>query len=227
MDKQTKVNLINHLAKCISEHKLNGIERVLPWRTRYVTVVLENTYYSQNTSAVIRTCECFGIQDFHVIENYNSFKMNSGVTHGAANWVDIYRYNQEEQDNSQLCLKKLKQQNYQVVATTLADTAVIPSQITIDNKLAFVFGNEREGVSDTIINNADILMKVPMYGFTQSFNISVSAALIVSSFIERLHQSQINWQLSEDEKLDLKLQWHKQILRHYGTGEKLQQQFLS
>lgn len=227
MDQDTKKALIKYLATYITQNKLQKIEQVLPWRTRYVTVVLEDIYQSQNASAVLRTCESFGIQDVHIIENHNMFKINREVTQGAQKWLTILRYIQPGEDNTKLCLQQLKTQQYRLIATTPDKKALPISKLNLEGKMALMFGNEESGLSQVALELADTRVCIPMYGFTQSFNISVSVAIVLSNLIARLHHSKINWRLSESEALDLKLHWIKTILKRGQKADKLIQQFLT
>lgn len=192
-------------------------------RTRYITLVLEDIFQAQNASAVIRTCDCFGIQDLHVIENYNSYKLNPDVVMGASKWVDLHRHHKEER-NTLSTISKLKSQGYRIVATTPhTNDILLPDFDLSKGKAAFFFGTERTGLSDEVMNNADEFVKIPMYGFTESFNISVSAALVLSHLTTALRRSNVEWRLSDNEKLELNLKWLRKTVR---SGDELLEEFL-
>src|SRR6478752_3793796 len=98
----------DHLAQFISDHKKNGVERVLDSRTRHITVVLEDIFQSQNASAVIRTCECMGLQDVHIVENITKYHFNTRVLKGADKWMHLGRYKNENINNTEVCFAKLR-----------------------------------------------------------------------------------------------------------------------
>ena len=141
-----KTALIEYLANCLTAERLQRIDYVFNYRTRYFTVVLENIFQSQNASAVIRTCDCTGIQDIHVVENYNRFDINPDVVLGANKWLNIYRYNKTKQ-NSLDAIQSLKKQGYRIVATTPHTNGIeLPSFDLEKGKAAFFFGTELQGL---------------------------------------------------------------------------------
>ncbi len=220
MDIQQKQALYHFLSQFATENKRQKIEEVVRQRTRYITVVLEDIYQPQNASAVVRTCDCFGVQDIHVIENRNVFELKSGVTLGASKWVDIYRYNQAGQNNTLECLTSLKQKGYRLVATTPHRKDCLLQDLSLEGKMALLFGTEELGLSDTALSMADEFVRIPMYGFTESFNISVSVALCLYHLIHALHRSSIAWRLSPHEQLDIKLNWIKKVVNRADLLEK-------
>ncbi len=210
--KVDKTNLATYLEDFVTERRRNLFDKVLDKRTKHFTVVLEDLFEKQNISAIVRTCDIFGVQDVHVIENkYNSYVSNH-VARGAQNWIDIHEYNEFEH-NTQICLDSLKKQGYQIVATTPHTDSCILEEFDITKKTAFVFGVEKAGVSDLIMKQADSFLKIPMVGFTESLNVSVAAALILNSTTERLRNSNINWQLTHKEKQEIKLEWMKKSIK--------------
>lgn len=209
----TDIRLIKFLSDFLSDRRLAILNRVLDNRTRYITVLLEDIYQSQNASAVLRTCEIMGIQDLHVIENRNNYFYNPGVAMGAGKWINIFKYNKIE-NNSIEALQHLKSQNYRIVATAPAGMGVPLQDFDIDKgKFAIVIGSEINGISQQILDNAHELITIPMFGFTESFNLSVSTAIILHQLIGKLQQSNLPWHLSEDEKNVLKLEWLKASIK--------------
>lgn len=191
---------------------------MLSHRTRYVTLVLEDIYQSQNASAVFRTAECFGIQDIHLIENLNKFSLSPGVLKGANKWLNLIHHNSSN-DNTALCFQHLKNKGYKILATVPNATHSI-SDVDTSEKIAMVLGNELHGLSGYAIKHADIQVKIPMYGFTESLNLSVSAAIGMSELITKLRKSKTNWQLSQDEQIELKLIWYRKLVRNSAIVEK-------
>lgn len=213
MTEHEKQALYDYLAAFATEHKRELIEKIAGQRTRYVTVVLEDIYQPQNASATIRTCDSFGIQDLHIIENRNRFKVKAAVTQGASKWVDLHRYRTRESDNTTTCLQALAEQGYRLVATVPDPQRPAISDMPLDRKIALLFGTEETGLSSTALNNADMLVQIPMYGFSRSFNLSVSVALCLYDVTLRLRAAPIDWRLPPEELLDLKLRWIRKVIK--------------
>lgn len=209
-----------YLKQFINPNRLNLIEDKLSHRTRYITLVLENLYQPHNASAILRTCECFGIQDVHIIENNNKFIANDEIALGSEQWLTINRYNKNDQ-NTKEALTKLKNNGYRIVATSsnIKSTAIEDYNLN-QQKTAFVFGTELTGISEDVINMADEFVTIPMYGFTESLNISVAAAIILHYSSHILRNSDIPWKLSNNEKTSLEQQWLKNSIKKPGLIEK-------
>lgn len=205
--------LIEYISQFITEERYSLYKKIIAHRTKYITVVLEDIYQSQNASAVIRTCDCFGIQDVHVIENKNKFKINYNVSLGSTKWVDLHLHNSGE-ENSLDAINSLKEKGYRIVAASphSSDTSLDNFDLT-KGKIAIVFGTERRGISDVVQQNADEFLKIPMYGFTESFNISVSAAIILHDLTGKLRSSGIDWKLDESEKDEILLDWIRKRIK--------------
>lgn len=215
-------NLISHLSEFVSPSRLETFKNVLAQRTRYLTVCLEDIYQSQNASAVLRTCDCLGIQDVHVIENKNKFDLNPEVVLGSSKWLDLQRYN-EEGNNTVTALKKLKSDGYRIVATTPHKNDQNLDDIDLEKgKMALVFGTELTGLTDEALDLADEFLKIPIVGFTESFNISVSAAIIMYQLSQKLRKLDINWELSSEEYDELLLQWLRKSIK---KSELIEDQF--
>jgi tRNA (guanosine-2'-O-)-methyltransferase len=213
--------LVEHLSGYLTPKRLNLFNEVLATRTRYLTVVLEDIYQPQNASAVLRTCDCFGIQNVHIIENRNTFEVNREVSLGASKWLTLSKYNEKKQ-NSLEAIKHLKAKGYRIVATTphTNDKALQAFDVS-KGKVALVFGSELPGITTTVANEADEFLKIPMYGFTESFNISVSAAIILHHLTLKMRQNKaINWELTEPEKEEIKLDWIRKTIKRSELIEK-------
>lgn len=203
---------LDHLFNFVTENKQTLFNQIITERTRHVTVVLENIFQPQNASAVIRSCDVFGIQDLHVIENDNKYNLNPKVVLGASKWVNLFKYNRHE-NNTLNCINQLKKQGYKIYATTPHTNDMLISDVPLDEN-AFMFGTELTGLSETAMQNADGFVKIPMYGFTESLNISVSAAILLYEVSKRLKESNINWQLSDEEKIEQLLIWAKKVVKN-------------
>ena len=211
--------LYREYGKFITSERLQLFDRMITYRTKHLTVVLEDIYQSHNASAVIRTCDCFGIQNLHVIENRNIYNINPDVAVGSSKWVDLYRY-RGKPENTIDCYDTLRKQGYKIIATLPHEKNVLLDQLDISQKTALVFGTEKLGLSATAINEADGFVKIPMYGFTESFNISVSVALAIFHLSERMRQSNLPWQLSEIEQLQTKIRWIRNTVKQPEQLEK-------
>lgn len=211
MDFATKEKLRDYLFRMISDNKQQKFQEIIAYRTRYITVVLEDLYQSHNASAVLRTCDCLGVQDVHIIENSNRFQISHDIVRGASKWLSIYKYNQPQANNSVHCLKLLKEKGYKIIGTTPHKQDKNLEDMELSRPIAVVFGTEKKGLSMDAIRLCDGYMKVPMFGFTESFNISVCAGIVLHHLVWKLRCSNIVWELSPEEKLDLMIEWAFQV----------------
>lgn len=215
---QSRKQLIEELSGFVTRRRRELFDQVLNFRTRYITVVLEDIYQSHNASAVLRTCECFGIQDVHIIENRNKYNINPDVVLGANKWLNLKKYNRQDYNTGE-AIRELRDQDYRIIATTLNEKAVPLHNFDLDTgKCALFFGTELTGLTDMVLEVADEFLHIPIHGFTESFNISVSAAIILNQLTMRLHQSDLPWRLSDVEREEQLLEWLKKSIR---GGEKL------
>ncbi len=213
MENSQKIELINYLIQFISENRKQRFDEVIAQRTNHLHIVLENIYQAHNASAVLRSAESFGIQNVHFIENRNSLKISDDVAMGSSNWLNIHRYNTSD-NNTEQALLLLKQQGYKIVATTPHTNACTIDKLPVNNKLALVFGTEIDGVSETVMKMADEFVKIPMYGFTESFNVSVCAALCMYELTTRIRQTVPNHLLSEIEQANVYFNWLKTSIKN-------------
>jgi tRNA (guanosine-2'-O-)-methyltransferase len=202
----------------ITESKQEMYDQIASDRTRYITVVLETVMKEHNASAVLRTCDCFGIQDLHAIEKGTSYAIQREIARGAGNWVDMHTYMSGDNPSME-CLSSLKKKGYKIVATSPHANLNI-NDISIDEPIALVFGTERDGISPEVESFADELVSIPMYGFTESFNISVSAAIALNILRNKLEQSDLKWKISHEEQVQLKIDWSTKIIRDGEEVEK-------
>ncbi len=212
-------DLVNYLSNFISENRREKFDEVLNYRTRHITIVLEDLYQPHNASAVLRSCDIFGIQDIHIIENRNAYTVNRDIAMGSPKWLTMQNYKQHE-NNSKQCIKTLKEKGYRIVATSPYKSDCTIEELPIDKPLALVFGTELTGISETAHTYADEFVKIPMFGFTESFNISVSAALCLHTLTSKLHKSNADWHLTDAEKDELLLTWLRNTIRKVDLIEK-------
>ncbi|MBI4648860.1 MAG: RNA methyltransferase [Bacteroidia bacterium] len=218
--------LIEYLSPFVSEHKKQLFDKLIELRTRYITVVLEDIYQPHNASAVLRTCDCFGIQDVHIIENLNKYNVNHDIAVGSSGWLTLYRYNKTTNNTSE-AINTLKNNGYRIIAASPHINAVGSQQsavgsqqnVALENfdlsqgKTALFFGTEMKGLSEDVIHNADGFIHIPMFGFTESFNISVAAAIILHHLTLMLRKSSIDWKLISEEKQLIRLEWLKNSIK--------------
>jgi len=202
--------LLEYLQEFLTPERIDRFANVLNNRTRNLTVVLENLYQVHNASAVLRSCDAFGIQDVHIIEADNNFQTNKGIALGADRWLTIHQY--RGADPSADCIEQLKDAGYTVAATVLHHDSIPVDDLPVDQPVAVMFGTEKEGLSETAIELADQLVHIPMHGFVESFNVSVAAALTLENLVRRVRETAIDWSLSVDEKAELELEWTRQSI---------------
>ena len=204
------LQLLEYLETYLTPQRKARFDAVLPNRTKHFTVATEDVYQLHNTSAVIRSCDVFGIQEVHIVEERNSKRIDREIAMGSQKWVDLKRY-QTVGD----CVNNLKDNGYQIVATTPHHNDQVLADFDITKKSCFFFGRETEGLSQAVLDVADCYLKIPMVGFTESLNISVSAAIILQDVTNKLRQSDVKWQLSEQEQLEKRLDWISKTLKSY------------
>ncbi|MEZ6047424.1 MAG: RNA methyltransferase [Planctomycetaceae bacterium] len=214
--------LEEYLTQFVSERRLALLDRVKTQRTRHLTVVLEDFYKPHNASACLRSCDCFGVQDAYIIESYSQFKMSENVAAGAGAWLTLHRYNGKTGDTS-TCFQDLRERGYQLYAADPAPEAVQIEDLDISKPTAIILGSERRGISDYAREQADGLVRIPMYGFTESFNVSVACALTLSHLASRLYRSNIPWELSGEEQTLLWRVWLRQAIGY--TWPMLEKEF--
>tara|TARA_B100000780_G_scaffold100996_1_gene70558 strand:+ start:4265 stop:4951 length:687 start_codon:yes stop_codon:yes gene_type:complete len=218
-----KHNLVQYLKEFVVDERRELFEEKIQQRTKHITVVLENIFQGRNISASIRSADCFGVQDVHVIENDNIFNDDSEVSMGADKWVTTTIYNQEE-DNTAKAIKKLKEEGYQVIAATPHNTDCDLYDIEInEQKIALIFGAEVRGCSEQTLKLADKRMRIPMYGFTESFNISVSVSLSLQHLTYKMRNSAVNWKMSQDQQDETLLQWLRNSIK---SSTQIEEKFL-
>lgn len=210
-----------HLLSFVSANKQAIFQEVITNRTNHFTVVLEDIFQPHNASAILRSCDVFGVQNVHIIENKNEYNINPKVVMGASKWLNIHHHN-EKQNNTQDCINQLRKDGYKIYATSPHAKSYLIENVPIEEKFALFFGTEKDGLSDLVLEQADEHVKIPMFGFTESLNISVSGAISMYEISKRLHSSSINWQLTDDEKTALLIEWAKKVVK---TSDKIETDF--
>lgn len=208
--------LIDYLESFLTERRKKNNHKVLSQRTYHFTVAIEDVYQLHNTSAVMRSCDVFGIQDLHVIEEKNTRKIDREIAMGAQKWVDIQRYHTTKE-----CISSLKKKGYQIVATApYGSNCVDLVDFDYTAPSVFFFGKEDTGLSNYVLEQSDVQLRIPMYGFTESLNISVSAAIILQHVMHELRKSSIVWKLTEAQLLAKRYDWVCKVLKSHSLIEK-------
>jgi tRNA (guanosine-2'-O-)-methyltransferase len=219
-------NLVEYLKDFVVDERVQTFLKVLNNRTRYISVLLEDVYQPHNASAVLRSCDCFGIQDIHVVEKRTEFSPDKEITMGSDKWLSISRYGGDSPLKDSL--KVLRSRGYRIVATTphIDDCQIFEFDIK-KGPFVLMFGSELNGLSKSALDSADEFVKIPMYGFTESLNISVSAAIILQYFSMQIRNLDIDWRLSDAEKNEVMLSWlmrsikdSKRIVERYSKTNK-------
>lgn len=212
------LEIINLMKPLLSESRQSKIQNVVQERTYSVCTVLENIYDRGNISAVLRSAEAMGFQDVHIIES-EKFKSSNRVTKGADKWLNVYSYK-----NTSECIQELKNQKYKIIATHLDDKSKSLDEMDWSQKMAFVLGNEKDGISKEMIDSCDERIVIPMQGFVQSFNISVAAAIgLYRIYLERKNLYGHSGDLTETQKQELIAEFY---LRSSKNPEKLLRKLL-
>jgi tRNA (guanosine-2'-O-)-methyltransferase len=204
--------LIDFLRQFVTEERYLKFGEILRFRTRHLTIVLEDIFQPHNASAVLRTCDCFGLQTVHIIENRNKYQVNPDVALGASKWLDLVKHNQQN-ENTADCISILKAQGYRIVATSPHQHSHTPESLPLREKTALLFGTEMTGLSSIALEMADDYITIPMVGFTESLNISVSAAIFIQTLTARLRGSDIPWEIPGEEQEGIILDWLKHSIR--------------
>lgn len=202
------LDYLNYLEDFLTDNRKERFSDVLANRTNHFTIAVEDIFQFHNTSAVMRSCEVFGIQEINIVEQRFGKNIYKEIAMGAQKWVDINKF-----ENISNCIQTLKSKGYQIIATTPHNDSCMLHEFDITKKSALFFGTEKEGLSQEVMQQADGFLKIPMVGFTESLNISVSAAIIIQDITTRLRQSDIKWQLTEEDILIKRLAWAKNSIK--------------
>lgn len=214
MNIQQKRALVEHLLSQLTPHKQARLKEVVAQRTHHTVVLLEDLFQAHNASAVLRSCDLFGIQEVHAVEERHKFVVHNGVAKGASQWLDVVH-----QTDIVASIKGLKERGYKIVATTPHTNACMLPDLPVDQKFVFMFGTEDVGLSPRALEHADEFVKIPMVGFTESFNISVSVAICLYQVTQKMRKEGVAWQLSESEHLEVLHGWLKKQIAHCAQLE--------
>ena len=191
----------DYMSGFLTGERVQTLRRTLAMRTRYMTILTENTFHPQNASALVRHCEAFGVQDLHTVETMCRFDPSVNIVRGTDKWIDIIRH-----DSTEEAIASLKASGYRIVATTPHRESCTPETFDVEKgRFCLVFGTEHAGVSPQIISAADEFLRIPMCGMVESLNVSASAAILMLS--QRMRLSDVAWRLSEAECSEVMFRW--------------------
>lgn len=208
-DRQYKKEFSEHLRTLLSAQRLARFDEVMAKRTRYVTLVLHDMFHSQNASAVLRTAECFGIQDVHVVEQNCEYDIQNKISRGSEKWLTTYRYEQLP-----VCAAALKEKGYKIALASVQPQSKPLHQLPLDQPVALYFGGEH-GLHPEAHQYADYHFTIPMRGFTESFNISVSAGICLQWLTHRMEEQNRPWPLSADEHHEVLISWMQKSFKGF------------
>ena len=206
--------LVKYLKGFVSEHKLKRFEETMNFRTRHFVCAIEDVYQERNSGALMRICDCYGIQDLYAVEELYPGRVAIGISKNADKWITNHIYDLENQDNRIKCVEDLKAKGYRIVATMPGANAVSPQEFSLEEPAAIFFGTELDGLSKEIVERADEAIQIPLFGFSQSLNVSVAAGVIFDRLMVRLHKRKdINWGLPEKDREEIEFDWLKAVIR--------------
>lgn len=208
----------DYLKQFLTDERLSKIEHFSLESSDFVLPVMEDVYQFRNAAAIVRSAEACGFHHVVALEEENVFNPNLKVTKGAETWVQV-----EKMPNNLDSLKEIKKRGYRILAVSPEKNATMLPDYEVKEPIALVFGTELEGVSDEILDFADETLAIPMFGFTKSFNVSVAAAICMYELKQKLMKSGIEYQLSDEKLLELKIRWAKNSIK---SSEQILERFL-
>ena len=216
---KTNQEIYDYLQQFLTNERLSKIEHFSKESSDFVLPVMEDVYQFRNAAAIVRSVEACGFHHVVALEEENVFNPNLKVTKGAETWVQV-----EKMPNNLDSLKEIKSRGYRILAVSPEKNATMLPDYEVKEPIALVFGTELEGVSDEILDFADETLAIPMFGFTKSFNVSVAAAICMYELKQKLMKSGIEYQLSDQKLLELKIRWAKNSIK---SSEHILERFLS
>ena len=215
---KTNQEIYDYLQQFLTNERLSKIEHFSKESSDFVLPVMEDVYQFRNAAAIVRSVEACGFHHVVALEEENVFNPNLKVTKGAETWVQV-----EKMPNNLDSLKEIKSRGYRILAVSPEKNATMLPDYEVKEPIALVFGTELEGVSDEILDFADETLAIPMFGFTKSFNVSVAAAICMYELKQKLMKSEIEYQLSDQKLLELKIRWAKNSIK---SSEQILERFL-
>lgn len=207
-----------YLKQFLTEERLAKIEHFSQESSDFVLPVVEDVYQFRNAAAIVRSVEACGFHKVVALQEEYSFEPNLRVTKGADTWVEV-----EKLPRNMESFQNIKDRGYKIVVVSLENNAKMLPEYEITEPIALVFGTEMEGVSQEILDFADETLAIPMYGFTRSFNVSVAASICMYELKQKLIKSDIDYKLSEEKLLRMKILWAVNSMR---SGQQIFEKYL-
>ena len=210
--------IFHYLEKFLTEERLQKINFFAPESSDYLLPVMEDIFQFRNAAAIVRSVEACGFHKIVAMESENVFNPNLRVTKCAETWVEV-----EKLPHSLDSIKKIKNRGYKIVAVSPEKNATLLPDFSISEPVALVFGTEKEGVTEEILDFADETLAIPMYGFTRTFNVSVAASICMYELKQKLLKSGIDYKLSEEKMWQMKVRW---AVNSLASGEQILTKYL-
>lgn len=214
-----KLQTFNYLKQFLTTARLEKIEKYAPESTGFILPVMEDIFQFRNAAAIVRSAEACGIHKIVALEKDHIFNPNLKVTKGAENWVEVEKLPYDIET-----LKQIKARGFKIVAVSPENNATHLPDFKIEQPISLVFGTEHEGVTEEILDFADETVSIPMFGFTQSYNVSVAAAICFYDLRQKLENSDIDFKIPAEQILDLKIRWAVNSLQ---SGAEILRKFLA
>lgn len=211
-------SIYEYLQQFLTSERLQKIEYFSAQSSDYVLPIMEDVYQFRNAAAIVRSAEACGFHKIVALEKINVFEPNLEVTKGADTWVEVEKLPAKIDS-----LKEIKNRGYKIVAVSPEKEATPLPEFQINEPVALTFGTEWEGVTEEILDFADETLAIPMYGFTQSFNVSVAAAICFYELKQKLIQQKIPHFLDDEKSLRMKIRWAVNSIR---SGSQILNQYL-
>jgi tRNA (guanosine-2'-O-)-methyltransferase len=190
--------------------RVERLKEVLANRVTSITLVLENLHKDYNISAILRTCESFGVQDVHVVPQPGEGKVFRTVTQGCHKWLTIHRH----KDVSS-CFKVLKAKGFRILAGGFGGDALPLEGADFSGSVALVFSNELEGANPEVVEQVDGFFVIPMTGFSRSLNVSVAAGIAIHRVLQfKAGKGEELERIPADEAARLLEEWVKKSVRN-------------
>ncbi len=206
-DFEAKREFYEMLSKELTPHKKALFEEKVRHRTRHFTLGLENMMKTQNASALMRTADAFGVQRVDVYDKEERWSVSSGISKGVEKWLDVSFFNTYDEGDALTWATRLKEKGHKLYVTALDAKARPVNSLDPKVPATICFGNEKEGASATLLEAADETVYIPMQGFVESFNVSVSCGIVMHHMTLGMERAGIARGLEPEDELDTLIQW--------------------
>jgi tRNA (guanosine-2'-O-)-methyltransferase len=208
----------DYLKQFLTEDRLTKIEHFSQESSDFILPVMDDVYQFRNAAAIIRSVEACAFHKVVAMEEENVFDPSLTVTKGAETWVEV-----EKMPKNVASLQNIKDRGYKIMAVSLEKNAVMLPDYQIKEPIALVFGTEKEGVSEEVLDFADETLAIPMYGWTKSYNVSVAAAICMYELKQKLMKSDIDYKLTDEKLMKMKIRWAVNSMR---SGQQIFEKYL-